>query len=379
MMQNLSSSNKPLYLLLFSILLCGVLGFALGYFVHEAVNLNTNIGFERIKEVLNPTPMVLLGNVPQVDTEALLRIHSKEDVEETRKKLLKEIFGKEELPSWQPSVDMNIVLGTNALTDYQADRLNINLPHNIKTYFYLVHPPNRYQKRMMIYHAGHGGFSEESDFPNVRTFLEHGFDVMLGYMPLEIKFDDMYFYSECCGPIRLLSHEQFIWLENPMSFFLEPVAVSLNVAEQYGYKAYYMTGISGGGWTTTVYAAIDPRIKRSFPVAGSLPLWMRRDSLELGDFEQIYLPLYSIANYEELYLLGGYGEGRSQLQILNEVDPCCFQGDGRHSLYEGVIQKRLKKLGGGNFNVLVDKGHNQHNISPKMVQVMIMFINQMDS
>ena len=379
MIQDSSSSNKPLYLLLFSIFLCGVLGFALGYFVHEVVNPNENTGYERIREMLQPTPVILLGNVPQVDVEALLRIHSKEDVEETRRKLLKEIFGKEELPSWKPSVDMNVRLETNVLTDYQTDRLNVNLAHHINTLFYLVHPPNRYQQRLIVYHSGHGGFSEESDFPNVRTFLENGFDVMLGYMPLKGKSEDMFFYSECCGPIRFLSHEQFAWLDHPMSYFLEPIAVSLNYTEQYGYKAYYMTGISGGGWTTTVYAAIDPRIKRSFPVAGSLPLWLRRDNIDLGDFEQIYLPLYSIANYEELYLLGGYGAGRSQLQIFNEVDPCCFQGDGRHLLYEGVIQKRLKELGEGSFNVLIDKGHDQHSISSKMVQVMIMFINQMDS
>ena len=36
-----------------------------------------------------------------------------------------------------------------------------------------------------------------------------------------------------------------------------------------------MIGISGGGWTTTVYPAIDTRISESFSVAGSLPLSLR--------------------------------------------------------------------------------------------------------
>ena len=36
-----------------------------------------------------------------------------------------------------------------------------------------------------------------------------------------------------------------------------------------------MIGLSGGGWTTTVAAAIDPRVGLSIPVAGSLPFDMR--------------------------------------------------------------------------------------------------------
>eukprot|EP01043_Picozoa_sp_COSAG02_P103688 COSAG02_NODE_39697_length_414_cov_0.596825_2_plen_47_part_01 len=35
------------------------------------------------------------------------------------------------------------------------------------------------------------------------------------------------------------------------------------------YKHIVMVGISGGGWTTTVSAAIDPRIELSMPIAGS--------------------------------------------------------------------------------------------------------------
>ena len=33
-----------------------------------------------------------------------------------------------------------------------------------------------------------------------------------------------------------------------------------------------MIGLSGGGWSTTVAAALDPRIGLSLPVAGSVHL-----------------------------------------------------------------------------------------------------------
>jgi hypothetical protein len=32
-----------------------------------------------------------------------------------------------------------------------------------------------------------------------------------------------------------------------------------------------MLGLSGGGWSTTLAAAVDPRIQLSFPTAGSVP------------------------------------------------------------------------------------------------------------
>jgi PhoPQ-activated pathogenicity-related protein len=37
------------------------------------------------------------------------------------------------------------------------------------------------------------------------------------------------------------------------------------------YKHIVMAGLSGGGWTTTIAAAIDPRIQLSIPIAGSIP------------------------------------------------------------------------------------------------------------
>src|SRR5438445_13772028 len=104
-----------------------------------------------------------------------------------------------------------------------------------------------------------------------------------------------------------------------------------------------MSGISGGGWTTHLYAALDPRIKESFPVAGSLPSYLRTGacgSFETGDYEQnpavssIVSHFYNnIASYLDLYILASYGEGRKQIQILNQYDACCFAGI-RYLTYE---------------------------------------------
>ncbi len=81
-----------------------------------------------------------------------------------------------------------------------------------------------------------------------------------------------------------------------------------------------MSGLSGGGWTTTLASACDVRILKSFPTAGTLPFYMPVDNV-LGsgfrDWEQT-LPRIT-ASYIDMYILAGW-----QKQILNLTDACCF-------------------------------------------------------
>src|SRR5581483_12330643 len=60
-----------------------------------------------------------------------------------------------------------------------------------------------------------------------------------------------------------------------LQFFMEPVVAFLQYAKNlHIYDSFHMVGLSGGGWTTTVYAAIDPTIEMSFPISGTVPLYM---------------------------------------------------------------------------------------------------------
>jgi len=73
-----------------------------------------------------------------------------------------------------------------------------------------------------------------------------------------------------------------------------------------------MTGLSGGGWTTTVYAAIDPTIRCSVRWPDD-SLYLRAGSV--GDREQFEPAFYRLAGYPDLYVLGGTAR-RKQVQIL---------------------------------------------------------------
>jgi hypothetical protein len=134
-----------------------------------------------------------------------------------------------------------------------------------------------------------------------------------------------------------------------------------------------MIGLSGGGWTTTLYAALDPRIMRSYPVAGTRPFYLRSEpatSNSWGDYEDTVPELYEISNYLELYIMGSSGEGRKQLQIVNQFDPCCFEGIV-YRTYEHEVQSRVELLGAGEFAVYLDSSHLLHQISTEALATIL--------
>jgi hypothetical protein len=177
---------------------------------------------------------------------------------------------------------------------------------------------------------------------------------------------------------------------SPMKYFLEPVAVGLNYLEKRSrpdrfpnYRAFHMTGLSGGGWTTTVYAAIDPRIRCSVPVAGTIPLYLRTGG-SVGDLEQFEPSFYGIAGYPDLYVLGAHGRGRRQVQILVRRDDCCF-GEAQHNgaasgqpyveamrAYERRVQAAVDKLGRGSFRLEIDETAPSHMISHHAIRAVLL-------
>jgi hypothetical protein len=159
-----------------------------------------------------------------------------------------------------------------------------------------------------------------------------------------------------------------------LRFFLEPEIVSLNyLLKTTDYLNVNMVGLSGGGWTTNLLAAIDDRISYSFSVAGSMPLYYRSGG-SMGDVEQFLPELYrDVAGYPDLYVLGSYGKDRKQVQILNRHDDCCF-GQKQHDpnrnydndlkTFETAVQKKLKAMKAENhYYLVIDETSPSHQIS----------------
>lgn len=219
----------------------------------------------------------------------------------------------------------------------------------------VLHLRSRYPRgRLILFHNGHGQSYYSSVFA-VLFFLQNGYDVLLFDMPgCGVNRAREHFHDSCTAyhdtlPVFDGSDKSFL------RFFVTPVVLSLDyLLRSSRFASIAMTGLSGGGWTTVLAAAVDLRIQFSFPVAGSLPLELRVYSFERGDSEQHSPSFYSRFSYLDLYLLGSASEligPRSQLQIFFRFDPCCFAGD-RATLYGSIVRQHSRRLN-GDFDVRI--------------------------
>ena len=316
--------------------------------------------------------------VNQVNVDSLIKIDSKSDIDQKRE-FLTEFFWdtttfqriKDKSPS--PEVETNI--SDSNYKDLQnlkrIDRLTVEMEYGINSISYLFIPEQSNEK-LILYHQGHGG-----DFllgkNTIQFFLDRNFTVIAMAMPLLGMNNQPVAEIDGLGEMKLISHKKLRLLEannfNPMKLFLVPIQINLNFLDkEYNFKRYSMIGLSGGGWTTVVYSAIDERISDSFSVGGSTPFYLRVDSRDMGDYEQTNIELYKQVNYLELYVLGAYGDNRRLVLFYNEFDPCCFSGELYNKFPFGdMVKTKLSKFNEGNFDVIIDYGQTEHMISENIL------------
>jgi hypothetical protein len=325
---------------------------------------------------VTPPPLVLEWRDihERTDVAALIDIRTAEDAAALRARLIHFLWGRDQLPRTLPtSVDTDYRDARYASIEalQRIDRLTIAMDFGLESvaYHFLPRRPNN---RVVLYHEGHAG-----DFFHraacIQALLEHGYAVVGLCMPLMGLNNQPTVDVPRFGPLHLNRHEHMSLLTpdqgHPIRYFLDPVVAVINYLHtdlnaDFACDDIAMVGLSGGGWTTTLAAAIDPRIGLSFPVAGSYPMYLRvLDWRDWGDYEQTVPELYRTANYLELYVLGAHGPGRRQRQILNAGDPCCFGGEGWRT-YGDVVARLVENLGDGAFTVSVDASHDEHDISP---------------
>ena len=313
--------------------------------------------------------------VNQADIDSLIKIYDQSDINEKRN-FLTEVFWNvgnttfKHIPAGHvPVPEVESDISDSRYSDFQnlkrIDRLTVEMEYGINSVSYLFIPEQSNEK-LILYHQGHGGdFILGKD--TIQFFLDRNFTVLAMAMPLLGMNNQPVIEIDGLGEMKLISHKKLRLLEtnnfNPMKLFLEPIQTNLNFLDkEYNFKRYSMIGLSGGGWTTVVYSAIDERISDSFSVGGSIPFYLRVDNRDIGDYEQTNIELYKHVNYLELYVLGAYGDGRQHVQIFNKNDSCCFSGNG-YETYEFVIKDKISQLGKGNFQIFIDDTHNQHKIS----------------
>ncbi len=319
-------------------------------------------------------------HIDEINPQELIQITSQSDVLEKRNSIINYIWGETGFPSnLTPSyIDEDIFdekLG-NLNNLMKIDKITIEMEYGVNSIAYLLIPEKSNQK-LIIYHHGHGEDFRENDRV-LEFFLEKEYTVLAFSMPLSGMNNQPTVNLSEYGSIKLINHNRFKFLENqefsPIKFFVEPIVISLNyIDKNFEFDSYNFVGISGGGWTGIIYSAIDDRVSKTFSVAGSLPLYLRTDSQNFGDYEQELPSLYSISNYLELYVLGGYGQDRTLIQVFNQNDPCCFGGN-ISSLYSNSVKNVLEQLGMGSFDVYLDE-NDHHTISDATLEKIHQYIN----
>jgi pimeloyl-ACP methyl ester carboxylesterase len=317
----------------------------------------------------------------EINPSDLIKINNESDVLEKRNLLNNYIWNTEIFPyTKQPTkIDKNISDEKldNLKNLKSIDKITIEMKHNVNSISYLLIPENS-NNELIIYQHGHNGDFRQNDRV-LEFFLEKEYAVLAFSMPLIGMNNQPNVDLPDYGSIKLINHNRFNFLENkdfhPIKYFVEPITLSLNyVDNSFSFDSYNFVGISGGGWTAIIYSAIDDRISKTFSVAGSLPLYLRVDDKNAGDYEQEISSFYSLANYLELYLLGAYGEDRQLVQIFNKNDPCCFSGE-ISSLYYNSVTNVLQHLGSGSFEILIDENYS-HSISDNTLKKIHEYISK---
>ncbi len=313
-----------------------------------------------------PPPVVNPGSCTQLVDDRNIHVKTFADVDRVRRDLVRYVWRTQGFPATkQPTVQANApwpvypAVSPTATPPTNLDHIDVlsvamEEGYTAFVYHFVSKQPGN---RLMVQHGGHGHYFDSSGaYAVLEALLDRGWSVMEVWMPgygpnQPTACPDP---QHCGNP----DHNAIIAAASParnyhpLKFFLEPVIVGLNYAQaHYTYSDIGMVGLSGGGWTTVLSAAIDPRIRLSVSVAGSLPLVWREGANE-GDREQCDNEFYAIGGYPDLYVLGAAGTGRRAVQVSNRLD-----GNFGHcqlKLFESNVRATALALGGGSYQAITD-------------------------
>ncbi|OAN49845.1 hypothetical protein A6A05_13060 [Magnetospirillum moscoviense] len=240
-----------------------------------------------------------------------------------------------------------------------VDRLTIEMPYGIKSVAFVLHP-DKARSCLMIYQEGHlHSFLERRGY--LEKVVAGGCTALALSLPLTGGINNQPTIDHPrFGVLNLLNVDALELLHtrtfSAMGFYLTPVIVGLNhLLAEHSFDRVGMTGFSGGGWVTVMAAALDQRIQRSYPVAGTATIPVFAAEPGWGDWVQRDGRLYDIVTYTELYVLGTVQPARRQLQVFNLRDECCFRGRNAEA-YAPAVADKAQALGGSFAAIIRDDG-----------------------
>jgi pimeloyl-ACP methyl ester carboxylesterase len=177
--------------------------------------------------------------------------------------------------------------------------------------------------RIAIYIDGHQGDTVRFGAHTIDKLLDRGWQVIAVDMPLVGANG-----ADISKDLRM--HNSFSFWQTgdfcPVSLFVQPLKALVDQIYREHRAGSDLTvmliGKSGGGWTSFMYGALDPRIHYAVSIAGGTPLSqrLRGGPQKLGDYEQLDPRVYEAVPYEDIMPAAG---SRGAFYVFNEHDPCC--------------------------------------------------------
>lgn len=298
-----------------------------------------------------------------VDAAGLIRVHTVSDVWAARANLLHAIWGEQGLPTGLRPTRIEPGVADETFSP-MAEVARIDLlvretpPGFVSRAYHLV--PKVPNGKLVVYHEGNTGRFHRNAHV-LQRFLAEGYGVLAFSMWITDRQPDVVVRGP--GRIAFNDHQHLKFLDdpNPLRVYFDPVVAGLNaVLETGAYDDVVAVGFSGGGWAVTVLAAMDPRVRLSYPVAGSYPLYLRKYR-SWSTWQETYPPMLAAANYLDMYVMAAAGDGRRQVQVLNQFDGCCYGGVDWQT-YAAAVRAAAQSLGDG-WDVFVDTSHADHRFS----------------
>ena len=203
-----------------------------------------------------------------IDEAEIIQIRSTTDAARIRGALVDAIWGQHQPADETRYTRIGEVVGPEKGAARQVERLQISMDYDTQSTAWLYHSksPNG---RLVIYHHGFASrFTDNQWF--IDRLLEEGYAVIA--INLLGNAGNSAWASLPVGGAAHL-HSELDEIDRPLRLHLDPAIAAIDLATgALGYDSVDMIGFSAGAFITTVAAAVDPRIRRSYPIAGVYPI-----------------------------------------------------------------------------------------------------------
>lgn len=301
-----------------------------------------------------------------------------------RSALRQQMYGSQDLPTTLPSsVDLSYG-GLSARSSWpsdisRVDRLVCPTVLTAVQHIHLCYPavapaerPSGARNKLVVHVGGHsaaGHYYASTGQANLTyRLVRQGFHVLGCCMP-ETGFNAG--GVESYAPHTTTNHdysEVEAVGEHGLRVFVDGIIVALNYIEaNFSFDTIDAVGLSGGGWIVTMLAALDPRVRKSISVFGSLPHYLRSPDGpgDAGDWEQLLARQWwgpMRGSEENAYVTGCADPGRRRVQVLGTTEgvfPVATVLDEVRE-YATRVSGRVPS---GQHELLIDDTTSSHDIS----------------